>query len=90
MAAKPRAAKQKKPEGKPLVVSRTFPPGTILSPEGPPKVVRIPPRVKVACPHCGSEKVKRRGAKGKKRYYECQRCVDRESLALRVFPVISG
>ena len=67
--------------GAPLVMRRTFPPGTIPRPPVPaPPVVRP-----VATCDCGSTDVEVSSSKGPLVYYRCRRCVDPATLDYTIF-----
>ena len=85
----PRTMAKKRKEAEELILTKKFPPGTIIRPKNPQPVQVIPPRPKIVCRWCESERVERTSSSGRKRFYRCFSCVDPETMAYTVFTVIS-
>lgn len=81
-----RANKKAKPKP-PVVVTREFPPGTLIVAPGTPGAVVVSPRTPF-CTHCRkNDKVSRSSHDRKTTYYRCTRCVDPDTMDYWIFKV---
>lgn len=71
-------------EGKPLIMRKEFPEGTIEKPQGP---VVAQSKPKLRCPHCRADKPSRYSSHKGVNYYRCRLCVDPDTMRYTEFKV---